>query len=294
MILAFVLSLFLFSTEAETLGGNEQLEVGTLLLEWEPVEGATSYSLRFVSDEGKRLSFESKTSRFESQLPSGRYKFQIRSHDKNGPGPWSEAVSVNVEKLDTLNLSPGDQAVLDYASSKTAKVDFRWRSVADTRFYYFMINGDKGFRKRVRTEKTELHLELPRSQTYTWKTIPVQKSGAVHETQGKPFQFYIRGLKLKTPLLTEEIPPHSPHIKWEPVKGAEAYALKLSYRPLLETQWRVQLESVHRETLYALKEALKPGEYKIEVKALSKKAPYSGTDQKTFVIKPKLAELSQR
>lgn len=271
-----------------------KLQVGSVQLEWAPVEGASGYALQFISEDGEDVfKFESKTPEFKNQIPQGRYSFQIRSIDKDGPGPWSSPIKINVERIETLNLSPADKAILEFAKGQTEDyIKFEWMPVPHASYYYFMINGRDGYKKRVKTRETELSLPLKKGHTYTWKTIPIQKNGVIHETQGKPFDFYIRGDQLSIPLISNELPPQFQHIKWQKISGAQAYRLKIFRRPLLENTWKLITETRLPGEIYQVNEAFEPGEYKIEVQALSKWVRHSESDQKIFTVKPTLTSLA--
>lgn len=276
---------------------DEQLQVGTVKLEWAPVSGASSYSLRFISeiDPNDSFQFESKTPQFSNQIPQGSYSFQIRSIDNDGPGPWSSPIKIQVEKLDTLNLIPEDKAVLDIDHKKNEDfVAFEWMPVPHASFYYFMINGRNGFKERIKSKETSLKLKLKKGVTYTWKAIPIQKNRVIHETQGKPFEFYIRGGRLDIPRISQEIPPRFQHVKWQKVKGAQAYSIKIFKRPLLEEQWTLLTQSEQASEIFPVTNKFEPAEYKIEVKAISKWAPHSETDVRQFTVKPRLTSHLQK
>lgn len=268
-----------------------------LELDWEPVEGAEGYEVKLTPvPDGAPLVFSVKENSIQQDVPTGKYKLQIRSQASiDTYSPWSDAVEIDVANKFTVPLTPADGALVTAVDTKNVPVEFSWSPVEKVKEYTVKVWSESRKDKPwvFTTRSTRKLLNIPPGEIYYWQVF-FDSSNSVTYNQNPPlFTFTLQGMMLVRPEITTKVVFGDVKLfTWKKSPGAKEYGVKLYFRYLDETDYSlVREEKVAASQLDTQK--LLPGQYKLEVQARAPVRAPSEWAEFEFVIKPSEAELAK-
>ena len=210
----------------------------SVVLEWEPIEGAAQYDLKITQKGKSILSKSVEKPKWNGSLQPGLYSWQLRAVDRlNNPGDWSEISSLVV-------LAPAPEPLLPEDGEKFVFYDhgkrtlLRWQEVSGASAYAVEVfRGKDKIHSSLVRNGTELDLGALAPGDYRWnlKTVISGNEEGERKWEGKPSsprEFTIVHAALERPL---PVFPKGPIVSqsakvtfsWKKVEGAEGYELRL-------------------------------------------------------------------
>ncbi len=280
-------------------------ETPSVSLSWEAVEGAQRYELRFQKrpeageERVEPQVYQVNSTEFRTSMLPGVYLFQIRSFDETEVGgPWSEPIDIEVKHLSDLKIFPTHLSLLqldpeqptrveEISGPLRAGVDFKWTEVPGARFYQFQIRGHRGFQYQTRVTEGGLRLNLPLGEMFEWDVRVVTGRGVLYESRASAARFAIQGTPIDFPQDIEVIYEPELGIRWAEVPEATHYELQLLRRDLLGEDWEtLAQESNLRPGEWRPSLALRPGAFKVRIRAHSQSRQPSDFKEEEFELKP--------
>lgn len=289
LLLIFLFPIFLSAQEVSNLSALE--------IAWEPSEEADSYELevKLKGSKKKPQIFKTKETKFQKELPLGKYSLRIRSLSEEGyAGQWSKPLNVDVLPLEMELIEPKNKVKIPAKSAKKQRVRFSWQPKEFARQYVMKI-WSKEDRKvsKIRTDRPNTALDLDPLKTYFWQVYVRNKKGVNYESGNKPNRFSIIGKQLDMPIIEKVSGTNPVSMNWKVVLNAHTYDLSLYRRDLLGEDWQlIHQEKAMNGLQWKSEKKLSPGEYRLELRAHAPKYVSSEPRKKTFLIKPTLKELA--
>jgi hypothetical protein len=260
----------------------------TVSLEWEAVPGASSYELEFTRTqappEEKPLVVQIPDPQWSGPLSPGIYEMRMRSRDKRKvPGDWSSAEQFKVG-LDPVKLIyPAHQAELKSDSKDKQPIRFQWQPTGGAKEYQLELSSEDGnFQESVTVSGTEITLDLPVAEKFSWMVKARHTDEILSET-AEMNSFHVLGGRLGTPVFLTEDPRDS--LKWSPPQHAQTYEYTLLRRNPNSGQWET-LEKVtdSKEPSMPFQREWIGGIYLVQVRALAELWEPSDLAQISFSI----------
>lgn len=286
-LLALFFSLFVYANE-----GTKVIEI-----EWEPIEKASGYEIRFTPSDGKKaILVKTRESRLAQELPIGKYVLQIRTRarDINFLSPWSDPMNIEVVEKEINPLKPEDKAIIESRSGPKDTIEFEWSPVENVKEYTLKVWNEK--RKDnpwvFVTRATKKKLEVPAAEAYYWQVLFETDSAVSYQQQPTTFTFLLKGSRLITPKIhPPQDPSHVQSLSWTATPGATNYEVELAYRFLDEDDFQTP-EKFTSNAASIFFDKLKPGIYRARVQAKGEKRTTSEHGAIEFVVKPSASDLS--
>lgn len=199
-------------------------------LELEEVEGASSYEVELTSKaSGKTLTFKMKTPTWKATIRPGEFTLRLRSYDSRGvPGGWSDPMPFTVKLRGPLLYAPISDSEIKTNEEKTFETEFKWEAVPGTKKYRVEIMAEGSTSPITDTfSDNQGKVSLPVASRYTWKVIPISKSGEDGESQEKPGTFTLIGKALEPPNIETPEDIWVQSIKWDKADYAENFTYSL-------------------------------------------------------------------
>ena len=172
-------------------------------IEWKPVKGADSYSVK-LSGAGIKREFDIKedgsgTMRADVTLPEGIFTAEIRANSKSSESAQARrssfsAVSFSARRPDEISeLSPARGEKIGGLAALRKPTAFRWETGRDSsKTFTFTLDrktngGDSEKVETIRTSKKSLSLKRMKSGTYEWKVTGKTASGIALESKSSVF-----------------------------------------------------------------------------------------------------------
>lgn len=208
-----------------------------LLLEFEPVDGASAYEIEVVRD-GKKTSkpqvLRFATATWKGKLRPGLYRVRLRSLDERGvAGDWSEAMELKVAHPPMPPITPSAREELrSEASEIDVEVRFEERSVDG--FEAKIFKGDTFLRSELRDEGAS-RLRLQAGEEYRLELTPYRSDGGPVEPTSH--QILVLGPKLEPPefLLPADENIEERELVWKKATLADQTRLDLTSRETKRT-----------------------------------------------------------
>ncbi len=295
MILVLSLLLTLAHPAMGQTGGEPGMR--PLSLEWEPIEGASAYELRFVP-QGARLNsfpqplnFRTPEPSWSGQLPPGHFVLQIRSLDQRGaPGRWDEGAELTVYLRAPKPLFPAADQSLTSRRAEQDRMEFKWSPVEGAQAYYLQVETQEGDPvSSQRVERPEARLNLPVGRAYRWRVAALWMEDEPGEAYAWS-SFTLAGPKLATPRLRRPGTRYVDSLEWNEVNHATSYEVEL-FRRGERGRWEpVGSATQVSESLMEFDPQSPAGTYKLVVKA---QAPFRETSDPAELEFPALQSPSR-
>jgi len=220
------------------------VQAKSVKLQWNPVEGAASYEIQILTENGSAVVHKTEDPYWKGQLGPGAYTYQIRAIDEaKREGTWSEPKSLAVMPEAPHPKFPKDgEKIQTYAPS--VSTELKWEPVPGASKYVVELQKDGGTPTRTEVDQAKLDLKNLSDGKYKWSVkAVVQPHGRTPaslrqkkwETKaGDQEEFRIIHKKLEAPRLVSplrvEPPPEDGKIKlkWKEVEGAKSYEVQIS------------------------------------------------------------------
>lgn len=277
---------------------QESVPVKSIELEWDPVEKASGYEVRLMPAKGgKPLKFFTEDAKLMQDVPVGLYKLQIRSRSEDADifSPWSDTMPLEVVAKEITPLKPEDGAVMESPDANKFPVDFEWKSVDGVKEYTIKVWSEK--RRETPwvfvTKQPKKRLDVPPGEIYFWQVLFESASGISYAQAPTTFRFTVMGAKLTTPPIgPQTLNPDMQILEWEASPGAKAYKVKLYFRYLDETEYKLVDETTTENTQWTFNR-LNRGAYKLEVVATAPRRSASDPGSFEFTVKPSDQEIQR-
>ena len=116
-------------------------------IEFNPVEGATSYEIKAKNNSDQTdtpIFFESEKPSLSKRLPLGKWSIEVRSLDRRRvPGRWQSIGELNIGFKAPSIISPKENQVIKTDPSEPALVEFQWNSFHPHAEYILKILDEK-------------------------------------------------------------------------------------------------------------------------------------------------------
>ena len=171
-------------------------------LEWGEVEGASAYDIEIRSLQNKKvISFKTKTTFFNRELPYGKYELRLRSRDERSvPGSWSPYTNFDVKPAPPVITEPLANTKYNPKSSEEDEVEvqFKWQALPNVKEYKFGIyDSEQNEITESETEELSTTYSLDIKKDYIFKVYAVT-SGDI-EGEVSEVAFSVFGGKLNKP-----------------------------------------------------------------------------------------------
>ena len=202
-------------------------------LEFEEIEGASSYELELTSARTKKSQlFKMKTAKWSAEIKPGNYELKIRSVDKRGvPGEWSEGQPFVVKLPGPVIQYPTAQLEIKTNEEDKYDLPLKWESIPGINQYRVDITNTDN--KNKFTESFgENHgtLTLPVAHNYSVLVTPIADNGQEGEAQDQPITFSLIGKKIHPPEIEKPEDIWVTELKWEKPEYTENYSYVLQRR----------------------------------------------------------------
>lgn len=198
-------------------------------LEFEAVEGATSYEIELVSLQNKKvLNFKMKKAIWKAKVKPGLYEMRLRSFDSRGvPGEWSPSEKFAVNVAAPTLLSPRENQKMKTGETTSYNAEFKWTPVPGAQKYKVTVQ-EKGSLAAPKTytettDKPEIKISLPVAKAYDWTVVALM----LNETEGdKPeanINFEVLGAPLDTPSIDRPLDKYVQKLTWDIPNEAQTY-----------------------------------------------------------------------
>ncbi len=287
----------------------------TVEFEWDAIPGALKYDIEVytkggVSTENRVLSAKSSSSKWEGNLPPGKFLIRLRSRDHRGvPGNWSAPVTLNVYLENIKIIAPENHIEVGGAVEGVQEITFQWKEVKAAKYYQFELTSDDNTVHIQREiDRTELKLTLPVKNHYTWKIAATDKAikgpagstpdpttdedlkaelESVNKTDSITISdFTLLGATLAAPKLNPLKNEYVRELSWEPIPQAESYDLTLVRHDPLKKNWTPTYQNDHLTLSKIAFETNWPGgNYQIRLQARAKSTKPSVKANYSFKVK---------
>lgn len=273
----FLIAFILYSVHAHLLSAvvyaqdDKQLK-RQVDLELEEVEGATAYEVELTSKaSGKTSNFKMKTPAWKASIRPGEFTLRLRSYDSRGvPGAWSEEMPFSVKLPGPELRAPTENAQIKTGEEKSHDTEFKWQAVPGTKKYRVEVTPEGSTTPVTETfSDNQGKINLPVATRYTWKVIPVSKSGEDGESQEKPGTFSLVGKILETPAIEKPEDIWVQNIKWDKTEYAEKYTYVLQRKDENDKWQKVEMKENYAGNEVPLDVKYPGGQYRFAIKAES-------------------------
>lgn len=177
-LIAFVSSLQL--TQAEERSVATDLPPTDVVIELDSVKGADRYDVEIkpqqnIWNKPYRFQVLDSDPKLRTKLVPGNYDIRTRSVDKRGtPSLWSTWLEFLVNYKSPASVYPGNNDVIQPASSADEPVRFEWPKVPGATGYHFVLQDSKGAPlKDEVTKEFWILTSLKVGSTYKWSLTPI-------------------------------------------------------------------------------------------------------------------------
>jgi len=283
-----ILSLSIFAQAEERVRRNVEIE-------WDVVEGASSYEVRVTrkdeakSDKKKKpLLFKTKKPQWAATIKPGIYNMEIRSYDDRGaPGSWSPPSELVVKLPGVIAISPTDKLVIPSDNEKNFNVQFKWEVVPGaTKYRIKAQTADGSWKVEKDVEGTKWTSEIPVGHTINWEVATLDEKNEEGDKWESPQSFELHGSALKTPEIEKPLSEILRELKWSAPEYAKSYKLTLKFYNKKTKKW----ETVDRKedfagTTFPLDTSRPTGKYRFEVQAIGDKRAPSTVAKLTYKMR---------
>ena len=257
----------------------------TLVFEFDPVEGATTYDFEFrvqgTSEVVRKLS--QKNAEVEITLPLNKYEYRQRTADRRKvSGSWSNWEKFDVSAPEIKITSPKVDDVIDSNEAKSKKVEIAWSGgEAVDEFNVKIIDQfTKVEVERFTTKNRQTAVELPVAAAYE-VTVSAKLPDSVPAELGATAvaQFSILAKELADPEIIPVLNIYSQKITWKNVEYAQTYDVTIQLFSKENKKWQtVYSKKNHPTSEIDFDPTWSGGKYRIKVLAngnLRKRSPAS-------------------
>lgn len=282
-----------------TLAFAQEAPWKTIELEWEEVPNAHSYEVRLTPKAGGvPVTFQVSENKLTQDVPTGIYLLRVRSRHKESDevwSAWSDPIELEVLTKELIPESPKNGEVLTAQGDAREEVTFTWNKIEKARDYVLQIWTSETRDKPLTfvTRKNSQRLKLLPGRVYYWNVTFGAAGGVNYSQSVHTSTFLLQGQKLAMPSISRL--PASTNVKelsWIGSPKAKSYKAKLHFKFLDHKDWKAVKEIEGASLKWSL-DALKPGNYKLEVTALAPRYSASEKAVYEFTVKPTEAELMQ-
>lgn len=269
-IFSFILILPLMTATAYASDGSTHLK-RQVSLELETVEGAISYEVELTSkSSGNTQTFKMKTPIWKAAIRPGEFTLRLRSYDSRGvPGVWSEQLPFVVKLPGPQLLAPIAETEIKTNEEKYYDTEFKWQTVQGTSKYRLEITPEGQTTPITDTfSENQGKINLPVANRYTWKVIPISKSGEEGESQETPGRFTLIGKALNTPTIEKPEDIWVQFVKWEKPDYAEKFTYILQRKDEAGAWQKVEMKENYLASEIPLDTQYPGGAYRLAVKAV--------------------------
>ena len=260
-------------------------------LEWEAIEGATKYQIKLTvrkkdGETGKSKTISLKESKWNSKIPVGQYKMQIRSFDyRNVPGDWSESIDFNVKSPVVKIIFPKNKEKIKSEETENHEVRFQWEPVEGATAYEVkVVSKDKAVKKKEIIEGNSYTLSLPVANLYGWKVTAIFENNEKGEESKRASKFLVYGAKINKASIKEPESSFVRELQWEQPEFAQKYSYAIQ-RKTKEGKWKTVLKKKQvKEQKIPFSKDYEGGQYKLMVKSYSKLRQSSEMSEMEFEV----------
>jgi hypothetical protein len=214
-------------------------------MEWEEIEGASSYELELWSADRKRLvqKKQVKSAKLEGRVLPGQYLYRIRALDRRRvAGPWSEFTELEVFLERPSWQSPASHSILKSSSLDEERVSLRWQAVWGADEYELHIHSlTGGSEMATKTVKPEWEGRLQVGHIYRARLLARSESRSVTSDPENPeLEFTLIGGQLASAQIEIPDTEYIRQLRWDCSRPAQATSLKIFRITALNGQKKIE------------------------------------------------------
>jgi hypothetical protein len=241
-------------------------------IELSPVEEAQSYEIEFKDRNGHTEILKTRKNQLRYSAACGQYTVRARTiNKKNIVGQWGTEMAFEVFSKAVKKLSPEDKKTIVLNNKKSFDIILKWEPRGHEALYEVIIrNQDKKLITDLKTEKTELTVNLPVGEKYLWTVNQIENGCLVNKEQQEEFSFDLLQ-EMQSPVITQK----GYSIIWTSPKNVEKFDYTLEKMVEIENgrkkEWKVeQIVNNTDSNVFLIDRNLSLGAYRIKVIAKSK------------------------
>ncbi|MES3038949.1 MAG: hypothetical protein V4736_13665 [Bdellovibrionota bacterium] len=258
-------------------------------LEWETIEGATSYDLEVIpaKKKSKVFNFTTKSTTWQGQLNPGQYSMRLRAKDyRSVPGDWSPDIPFTVG-LDPVKLEvPTADFSIPSQQEENDQVKFQWAPTRGAKVYLFEIHGlGFEFNKKEEVKDTHIVMDLPVAHKYTW-SVTAMFNDDIKSEKNEERIVSVVGKKLVPPKIEKPENDFVRKITWSKPDNVEEFEAVLYQFDEKEKKW-IKFQTYEHLTTNELPfdETWAGGKYQLQVKSINPLRQASNTTTLRFPVR---------
>jgi hypothetical protein len=246
----------------------QELPQRSVNMDWDPIEGASSYDIEFVAKPKFKKLFTIKKPEWKGKLKPGNYEMRIRAKDRRQvPGEWSgfEPIVVQLEKIEWLTAE--SHWKFDSTDPDSWKVKLNWKSVPGAKSYLVNYESeDQSIKKSIEVSTSSAEIETLVAHKYSVRVEALGPNELRSEAPGEG-SFEILGPTLTTPKLSKPENKFVRQLEWNQDSHAKTANLKISWKDEMTGRWKeMTSENIDGKSSFALPAEWPGGIYRVALK----------------------------